>query len=219
MAAASNQKLTTRVIGLKTLRGVITSPALRATDAKPYLQRIVPALLDNITDPTVDTIDHRTSNRYSMKIDNLDESELNLLGLQCLRDLLRESSALHVKVAVSSMFRCLDEKQIWDQQDYIVSLFNVVMDATQAQNRFVCLSEILRQLDVADVDATTKKHTLAKVLGSLLNQDRTFVGVAVLELLNSLVHHVVVSLAHRNTPQANEKDELIAQELTRCIGK
>ncbi|RKP08947.1 hypothetical protein THASP1DRAFT_23158 [Thamnocephalis sphaerospora] len=221
MALRTDENLATRVIGLKALRGVITSPALRATDAKPYLQRIVPALLYNIVDPTVDTVDRRAStasNRYSMRIENVNQVELNLLSLQCLRDLLRESSALHVKVAVSTAFRCLDERQIWERQDYIVSLLNVIMDATQAQNRFVCLTEILRQLDSADSAALTKKATLSKVLSSLLNQDRTFVGVSVLELLNSLVHHVVISLAHQNTENPDDQNVFIAQELTRCIG-
>ncbi|RKP26332.1 hypothetical protein SYNPS1DRAFT_21889, partial [Syncephalis pseudoplumigaleata] len=108
MAQNQDAELATRVIGLKALRGVITSPALRATDAKTYLQRIIPALLYNISDPTVDVLDRRASvasNRYSMRIDNVDIGEINVLSLQCLRDLLRESSALHVKVTVSTVFR------------------------------------------------------------------------------------------------------------------
>ncbi|KAI8057602.1 hypothetical protein BDF22DRAFT_739016 [Syncephalis plumigaleata] len=226
MAQNQDAELATRVIGLKALRGVITSPALRATDAKTYLHRIIPALLYNISDPTVDVMDRRAesssssgaSNRYSMRIDNVDVNEINLLSLQCLRDLLRESSALHVKVTVSTVFRYLDEHQIWTQSEYIVALLNIIMDATQAQNRFVCLSEILRQLDGCSSEQLTKKVTLAKALSSLLNQDRTFVGVSVLELLNSLVHNVIVSLAHQDPNNPEDLNCYVAQELTRCIG-
>ncbi|RKP26331.1 hypothetical protein SYNPS1DRAFT_21888, partial [Syncephalis pseudoplumigaleata] len=73
-------------------------------------------------------------------------------------------------------------------------------------------------LDGCSSEQLTKKVTLARALSSLLNQDRTFVGVSVLELLNSLIHNVITSLAHQDASNPDDLNSCIAQELTRCIG-
>jgi hypothetical protein len=212
-----------RWLGGKVLLAVVSSPATHSTDAKAYMRRVVPALVANINDPVVWTqfeqADEDVANALLLQRETTTEADLNRLSMHCLQKLVAMSSALNVKLAVVGVVRFLDEYDRWIPRQFAVDLIQSLLGATQSQNRFVVVAELLSQLDMCrqGIDGN-KQLALANCVHVLLLHGVTFVGISVLEVLNTLLTQLLKSINSRLTTEEKVGTAVrVEDELITCI--
>ncbi|CAG8477164.1 10331_t:CDS:10 [Diversispora eburnea] len=224
-----------RSIGLHALQGVITSEALRATNAQTQLQYIVPAVLHNLSDENIslETLqkkdidkeptnnDSSRSRRFSLNITTTSAEDNANLAYQCLKQLYKKSDTSNLHYYLEPTFNFLDETNNWRPSSFGISLILIILSSLQERNALV--SDIIGQLENLSDDSNSvqKKATLVEMLSSILNSDFTIVGLSTLEVLDCLLRLLKDSLKNandENVEESHDLDTFISQRLISCIG-
>ncbi|KAL1924830.1 uncharacterized protein VTP21DRAFT_4484 [Calcarisporiella thermophila] len=221
-----------RFIGLKALHAVASSDPLFSSDAAAELEPILLAVFTNLLDAEGKLTELQKRNSESMLVpDNIVDPEsqiedIQLLSLQVLTMLLRKSNAVDIIRSLEPITKFLDKNEKWWPPNFAIELMQVFATGLQPQYRYMLVSDILRRLDTSfDRKITERNASLVSILASMLTSDYNFVGLSVLEVLNSLLHNFIESLKgtkFREEPVEEKKslsmEYSIHQGLVKSIG-
>ncbi|KAF9165043.1 plasma membrane localization protein [Actinomortierella ambigua] len=221
-----------RMVGLRALNGVVSSQALYACDHKAQLNMVLPSILDILIESktTLDAVEPSEpvvpqSPRRSMSIhqavhpDNtvLDD-DVTAEALLCLRALFKTPNGANVRLTLGPTFSYLDDNMTWWPATFGVGIIKVILNSILPQFRYMLVNELIIRLD--GVEASTpdpilclqKRATLISALEAILTSSLSFVGMPVLEVLNSLLSTLTKSLASSSSPSNTKEGQLIALE-------
>ncbi|KAF9970204.1 plasma membrane localization protein [Actinomortierella ambigua] len=220
-----------RMVGLRALNGVASSQALYACDHKAQLNMVLPSILDILIESktTLDAVEPSEpvvpqSPRRSMSIhqavhpDNtvLDD-DVTAEALLCLRALFKTPNGANVRLTLGPTFTYLDDNMPWWPATFGVGIIKVILNSILPQFRYMLVNELIIRLD--GVEASTpdpilclqKRATLISALEAILTSSLSFVGMPVLEVLNSLLSTLTKSLASSSNSNTKE-GQLVALE-------
>ncbi|KAG0236210.1 plasma membrane localization protein [Actinomortierella wolfii] len=219
-----------RMVGLRALSGVVSSQALYACDHKTQLNMVLPSILDILIESktTLDALEPSDpvvppSPRRSMSIhqavhpDNtvLDD-DVTAEALFCLRALFKTANGTNVRLTLGPTFTYLDDNMPWWPATFGIGIIKVILNSILPQFRYMLVNELIIRLDA--VEASTpdpilclqKRATLISALEAILTSSLSFVGMPVLEVLNSLLGTLTKSLA--SSSASTKEGQLAALE-------
>ncbi|CAG8535624.1 2807_t:CDS:10 [Paraglomus occultum] len=186
-----------RSIGLHALQAVTTSSA---NYSQTQLESIVPAILYNLTDPSIglealqkrDSLDHESmpNQRLSITIEAVTAEANARLAYHCLKQLFNPSKLIHVEWSVQPIFVFLDKNKMWWPESFGITLVLSILSMLPPQDRYTLVSVIKGQLEYTP-EFTPQKATLVEMLSSILTSPLTLAGLPILEVLDCLLRLVL----------------------------
>ncbi|XP_012530283.1 protein EFR3 homolog cmp44E [Monomorium pharaonis] len=221
MCHSNNDDPTTRkqirLAGIQGLQGVVRktlSDDLVENIWEPvHMDKIVPSLLYNMQ-----------NSRYADKEDTTPDSPTEersdppQFAETCMRELIGRASFGHIKCVIRPVLRHLDNHQLWVPNYFAIHTFRIIMFSIQSQYSYTVVEALMTHLDDHSKSSpkirTSIADTLSKIISIAAGES---VGPSVLEIINSLLTHLRVSVT-RN--QSSSSDEQLYQEaLINALGE
>ncbi|XP_026673415.1 protein EFR3 homolog cmp44E isoform X2 [Ceratina calcarata] len=206
-----------RLAGIQGLQGVVRktlSDDLVENIWEPvHMDKIVPSLLYNMQ-----------NSRYSSKEDPTPDSPTEersdppQVAETCMRELIGRASFGHIRCVIRPVLRHLDNHQLWVPNYFAIHTFRIIMFSIQSQYSYTVVEALMTHLDGHSKSSpkirTSIADTLSKIISIAAGES---VGPSVLEIINSLLSHLRVSVT-RN--QSSSSDEQLYQEaLINALGE
>ena len=200
-----------RTAGLNGLKGVIRKTVSDDLQAdiweETHMDKIVPSLLFNMQ--CQDVIGLTTTDGSSQSV------PASAIAEECLRELIGRAAFGHVHNVVKPILKHLDNHQLWNARhpnEFAVHSFKIIMYSIQAQHSYAViqmlmahLDDILRYPESADVKIKIRIG-IVNVLSQIVSISASeSIGPAVLEMINSLLHHLRTSVS--NSQDASHADD------------
>ncbi|KAJ8039272.1 Protein EFR3-like B [Holothuria leucospilota] len=209
-----------RVAGLKGLRGIVKKTVSDDLQyniwEKQNMDKIIPSFLFNMQEG----FGSQESPRHDQG-----EERPEVLAETCLRNLMGCAAYNNIHAVLKPVLKHLDLHTLWVPNDFAVKVFKVVMYSMQSQYLYVVPHFLLLHLDEDNQLTTNIKQSIVQILKETvaIAADGA-VGSSVLEIFNSLLRHLRMSVDMRlsggkgNTSQTkavsnyNEKGEIEFEE-------
>ncbi|KAK1116966.1 hypothetical protein K0M31_017118 [Melipona bicolor] len=206
-----------RLAGIQGLQGVVRktlSDDLVENIWEPvHMDKIVPSLLYNMQ-----------NSRYSSKEDATPDSPTEgrsdppQFAETCMRELVGRASFGHIKCVIRPVLRHLDNHQLWVPNYFAIHAFRIIMFSIQSQYSYTVVEALMTHLDDHSKSSpkirTSIADTLSKIISIAAGES---VGPSVLEIINSLLSHLRVSVT-RNQSSSND-EQLYQEALINALGE
>ncbi|XP_066591090.1 protein EFR3 homolog cmp44E isoform X2 [Prorops nasuta] len=221
MCHSNNDDMTVRkqirLAGIQGLQGVVRktlSDELVENIWEPvHMDKIVPSLLYNMQNA-------RYANKENATPDSPTEerSDPPQFAETCMRELVGRASFGHIRCVIRPVLRHLDNHQLWVPNYFAIHTFRIIMFSIQSQYSYTVVEALMTHLDDHSKSSpkirTSIADTLSKIISIAAGES---VGPSVLEIINSLLSHLRVSVT-RN--QSSSSDEQLYQEaLINALGE
>ncbi|XP_043276805.1 protein EFR3 homolog cmp44E isoform X2 [Venturia canescens] len=206
-----------RLAGIQGLQGVVRktlSDDLVENIWEPvHMDKIVPSLLYNMQNAM-----------YAGKEDATPESPTEersdppQFAETCMRELVGRASFGHIRCVIRPVLRHLDNHQLWVPNFFAIHTFRIIMFSIQSQYSYTVVEALMTHLDDHSKSSpkirTSIADTLSKIISIAAGES---VGPSVLEIINSLLSHLRISVT---TNQYSSNDEQLYQEaLINALGE
>ncbi|XP_035729453.1 protein EFR3 homolog cmp44E-like [Vespa mandarinia] len=206
-----------RLAGIQGLQGVVRktlSDDLVENIWEPvHMDKIVPSLLYNMQ-----------NTRYANKEDATPEcpteerSDPPQFAETCMRELVGRASFGHIRCVIRPVLRHLDNHQLWVPNYFAIHIFRIIMFSIQSQYSYTVVEALMTHLDDHSKSSpkirTSIADTLSKIISIAAGES---VGPSVLEIINSLLSHLRVSVT-RNQSSTND-EQLYQEALINALGE
>ncbi|XP_017793217.1 PREDICTED: protein EFR3 homolog cmp44E isoform X2 [Habropoda laboriosa] len=206
-----------RLAGIQGLQGVVRktlSDDLVENIWEPvHMDKIVPSLLYNMQ-----------NSRYSSKEDATPDSPTEersdppQFAETCMRELVGRASFGHIRCVIRPVLRHLDNHQLWVPNYFAIHTFRIIMFSIQSQYSYTVVEALMTHLDDHSKSSpkirTSIADTLSKIISIAAGES---VGPSVLEIINSLLSHLRVSVT-RNQSSSND-EQLYQEALINALGE
>ncbi|XP_046474294.1 protein EFR3 homolog cmp44E isoform X1 [Neodiprion pinetum] len=206
-----------RLAGIQGLQGVVRktlSDDLVENIWEPvHMDKIVPSLLYNMQ-----------NSRYFEKENATPESPAEersdppQFAESCMRELVGRASFGHIRCVIRPVLRHLDLHQLWVPNCFAIHTFRIIMFSIQSQYSYTVVEALMTHLDENSKSTpkirTSIADTLSKIISIAAGES---VGPSVLEIINSLLSHLRVSVT-RNLPSSND-EQLYQEALINALGE
>ncbi|XP_020706838.2 protein EFR3 homolog cmp44E isoform X6 [Athalia rosae] len=206
-----------RLAGIQGLQGVVRktlSDDLVENIWEPvHMDKIVPSLLYNMQ-----------NSRYSEKEDATPESPTEersdppQFAESCMRELVGRASFGHIRCVIRPVLRHLDLHTLWVPNYFAIHTFRIIMFSIQSQYSYTVVEALMTHLDDNSKSTpqirTSIADTLSKIIAIAAGES---VGPSVLEIINSLLSHLRVSVT-RNLPSSSD-EQLYQEALINALGE
>ncbi|XP_060814502.1 protein EFR3 homolog cmp44E isoform X1 [Bombus pascuorum] len=206
-----------RLAGIQGLQGVVRktlSDDLVENIWEPvHMDKIVPSLLYNMQ-----------NSRYSNKEDATPDSPTEersdppQFAETCMRELVGRASFGHIRCVIRPVLRHLDNHQLWVPNYFAIHTFRIIMFSIQSQYSYTVVEALMIHLDDHSKSSpkirTSIADTLSKIISIAAGES---VGPSVLEIINSLLSHLRVSVT-RNQSSSND-EQLYQEALINALGE
>ncbi|KAJ3186383.1 hypothetical protein HK101_009697, partial [Irineochytrium annulatum] len=225
--------------GLKAIKAIVSSETFLMNPLlESYVSKIIPAILTNIKNKDVRRGKIRASSdeekeetalpkRTSITDDLFTEVELENSAEASLQELVSRTNTATLRLFLNRVLSFFDDNREWSTApDLITAVIRIIAGGVQPQHRYVILSVLLDRLN-NDETFTKEPHvktTLVLTLRLLIVTGGSTVGIAVMELLSTLVtqfqRSVVASgfVDGQTTSSAQENAAQFQLALVECIG-
>ncbi|CAK9832725.1 Protein EFR3 homolog cmp44E [Anthophora retusa] len=206
-----------RLAGIQGLQGVVRktlSDDLVENIWEPvHMDKIVPSLLYNMQ-----------NSRYSSKEDATPDSPTEersdppQFAETCMRELVGRASFGHIRCVIRPVLRHLDNHKLWVPNYFAIHTFRIIMFSIQSQYSYTVVEALMIHLDDHSKSSpkirTSIADTLSKIISIAAGES---VGPSVLEIINSLLSHLRVSVT-RNQSSSND-EQLYQEALINALGE
>ncbi|XP_011310425.1 protein EFR3 homolog cmp44E isoform X2 [Fopius arisanus] len=206
-----------RLAGIQGLQGVVrktlSDDLVENIWESIHMDKIVPSLLYNMqnsryADKEGTTPDSPTEER----------SDPPQFAETCMRELVGRASFGHIRCVIRPVLRHLDNHQLWVPNYFAIHTFRIIMFSIQSQYSYTVVEALMTHLDENSKSSpkirTSIADTLSKIISIAAGES---VGPSVLEIINSLLSHLRISVT-RN--QHSSPDEQLYQEaLINALGE
>ncbi|KAK9719628.1 plasma membrane localization protein [Basidiobolus ranarum] len=182
-----------RLLGLYGIYSMLISPLMKITHSKAYYTKLAHGILSNVSHPGAqqpnpgEDVNWESFKTSDSSEKYLESSQINLIALKCLQQLLESSAPLNIFLVVDSVFSYIEKHQLYENSRYSVDLASFMMSAVAPSYQHIIVNEVLRLLNDCPVGKVTRKQvTLVKVIEKGLGSSAC-VGISVLEYVSSMV--------------------------------
>jgi hypothetical protein len=144
------------------------------------------------------------------------------LAVECLRDSVHRANSTTICLIIQNVFGYLDKHRKWTPNKIAIECSNIIMMSFQAQYSYVLVSQLISHLDRNINASPSIKSSIVSVLSHIISKDRTSIGLSILELLNSLLRHLSVSvyhMTHNSAATVLTEEEHFQNVIVDAIGK
>ncbi|XP_033215913.1 protein EFR3 homolog cmp44E isoform X2 [Belonocnema kinseyi] len=194
-----------RLAGIQGLQGVVRktlSDDLVENIWEPvHMDKIVPSLLYNMQNA-----------RHSDKADATPESPTEersdppQFAETCMRELVGRASFGHIRCVIKPVLRHLDLHTLWVPNYFAIHTFRIIMFSIQSQYSYTVVEALMTHLDdhcqSSPKIRTSIADTLSKIISIAAGES---VGPSVLEIINSLLSHLRVSVTRNQVSTSDEQ--------------
>uniref|UniRef100_A0A7E4VCM6 tRNA exportin n=1 Tax=Panagrellus redivivus TaxID=6233 RepID=A0A7E4VCM6_PANRE len=225
-ASRGDQTRIQRFNGLRGLRGVVwkaVSDDLQVSIwDKQHMDKIVPSILFNLKDNRESsqfnddpTGDESVGIVLPVVTTYVEEDALNddpnALALQCLRELMGKASFASLKAVLEPVMKHCDAHKKWYPPPvFAINTFRAIIYSIQTQNSYYVIQELMNHLDNMVNAEASIRIGIATVLSSIVSIAGTSIGPLVLNIFNSLLKRLRVSVEFQQSKQCPS----IAEEKT-----
>ncbi|XP_015586861.1 protein EFR3 homolog cmp44E isoform X2 [Cephus cinctus] len=194
-----------RLAGIQGLQGVVRktlSDDLVENIWEPvHMDKIVPSLLYNMQNL-----------RYSDKEDATPESPVEersdppQFAETCMRELVGRASFGHIRCVIRPVLRHLDNHQLWVPNYFAIHTFRIIMFSIQSQYSYTVVEALMTHLDENSKSTAKIRTSIADTLSKIISiAAGESVGPSVLEIINSLLSHLRVSVTRNQSSSSDEQ--------------
>ncbi|XP_067006457.1 protein EFR3 homolog cmp44E [Anabrus simplex] len=211
-----------RLAGIKGLQGVVrktVSDDLVENIWEPvHMDKIVPSLLYNM----------QNSRYYINEVETPEPPQDEridppALAETCMRELVGRASFGHIRSVLRPVLRHLDNHGLWVPNQFAIHTFKIIMFSIQAQYSYAVVETLMSHLDENSKSSPKIRTSIADVLSKIIAiAAGESVGPCVLEIINSLLSHLRVSVtreAPSDDPQAQRDEKLYQEALINALGE
>ncbi len=197
-----------RLAGLKGLQGLVrktVSDDLQVNLwASTHMDKIVPSLLFNMQDAR-----GLPAGAESPR----DEDHPSVVAETVFRDLVCRAAYGNIKCVIKPVLMHLDNHTVWVPNDFAVKCFKIIMYSVQAQYGHIVVQMLMSHLDENSHNVAKVKASIVDVLAeTVLIAAGGSIGPSVLEVFNTLLRHLRVSVDSDAPDEETKNDELRVQE-------
>ena len=200
------ERVKIRMAGLRGLQGVVRKTVSDDLQVniwdKSHMGKIIPSLLFNLEEGK-----DKGNQATELAVNENGGSKENpsILAESCLRELISKASFGNIKSIVSPALTHLDTSSLWDCNDFALKIFKIIMFSLQNQYSYVAIQMLLNHLDTHTKDSPKIKSGIVRVLATAVNiASRSAIGPAVLEVFNTLLRHLRLSVDARLDAKENK---------------
>ncbi|XP_057332050.1 protein EFR3 homolog cmp44E isoform X1 [Microplitis mediator] len=206
-----------RLAGIQGLQGVVrktlSDDLVENIWESVHMDKIVPSLLYNMqssryADKENATVDSPTEER----------SDPPQFAETCMRELVGRASFGHIRCVIRPVLRHLDNHQLWVPNYFAIHTFRIIMFSIQSQYSYTVVEALMTHLDDNSKSSpkirTSIADTLSKIIAIAAGES---VGPSVLEIINSLLSHLRISVT-RNQYSSND-EQLYQEALINALGE
>lgn len=141
-------------------------------------------------------------------------SEGSQMAETCLRELIGRAAFGHVKGVVGPVLNHLDLHRLWPPSDMAYQIFRILVFSVQSQYSYLIIESLLVHLNKHVSSNFDIKTKIADVLAKIIKIISTnVIGSTVLEITNSLLDHLKLSVSE------DKQQELYEKALLTSIGE
>lgn len=183
-----------RTAGLKGLQGVVrksVSDELTVNIWEPiHMDKIVPSLLYNMYDPGFVPTDIESPKN---------EEHPTQVAETVFRDLVCRAAYGNLKPVLKPILVHMDNHNLWTPPTFVIRCFKIVMYSVQQQYAYVVIQTLMSHLDTHVRDKPDIRVAIVEVLyETVLIAAGASVGPSVLDVFNTLVKHLRISLDNKS---------------------
>ncbi|XP_012271686.1 protein EFR3 homolog cmp44E [Orussus abietinus] len=206
-----------RLAGIQGLQGVVrktlSDDLVENIWESVHMDKIVPSLLYNMQNA-------RHSDKENATPENPVEERTDppQFAETCMRELVGRASFGHIRCVIRPVLRHLDNHQLWVPNYFAIHTFRIIMFSIQSQYSYTVVEALMTHLDDHSKSSpkirTSIADTLSKIISIAAGES---VGPSVLEIINSLLSHLRISVT-RNQSTAND-EQLYQEALINTLGE
>ncbi|XP_052226117.1 protein EFR3 homolog B-like isoform X2 [Dreissena polymorpha] len=210
------QRSRIRLSGVKGLQGVVrktVSDELQVNIWDPiHMDKIVPSLLYNMHDPGFVPVDIESTK---------DDEHPAQVAETVLRDLICRASYGNLKPVLRPILVHMDNHKLWTPPTFVVKCFKIVMYSVQQQYAYVVIQALMSHLDTHQKSAPDIKAAIVDVLfEAVIIAAGASVGPSVLDVFNTLVKHLRISLDNKSSDETiRAQEKKFEESLINTIGQ
>ncbi|XP_022089730.1 protein EFR3 homolog B-like isoform X2 [Acanthaster planci] len=182
-----------RLAGLKGLQGVVRKTVSDELQVNiwdtTYMDKIVPSFLFNMSEGF---------DSHESPVHEHPEERPEVLADSCLRDVMRRAAYANIHTVIKPVLKHLDLHELWVPNNFAIKVFKGIMYSIQSQYRYVTPHFLLLHLDEHMKNTPRIKRSIVEVLKEIvaIAADGA-VGPSVLEIFNTLLRHLRLSVDER----------------------
>ncbi|KAL4236798.1 membrane anchoring protein efr3a [Mactra antiquata] len=205
-----------RTAGLKGLQGVVrktVSDELQVNIWEPvHMDKIVPSLLYNMHDPGFAPVELESPK---------DDEHPAQVAETVFRDLVCRACFGNLKPVLKPILVHMDNHKLWGPKVFVIRCFKIVMYSVQQQYAYVVVQALMSHLDTHVHDSPEIKAAIVDVLfETVLIAAGASVGPSVLDVFNTLVKHLRISLDNKSSNESIRAEEKKFEEaIVNTIGQ
>ncbi|GLH01875.1 EFR3-like protein cmp44E [Gryllus bimaculatus] len=211
-----------RLAGIEGLQGVVRKTVcddlVENIWAPVHMDKIVPSLLYNMQNARFHENDAETPEPPQEE-----RADPPTLAETCMRELVGRASFGHIRCVLRPVLRHLDNHDLWVSNQFAIRTFKIIMFSIQAQYSCVVVEILMAHLDENSKSSPKIRTSIADVLSKIIAiAAGESVGPSVLEIINSLLSHLRVSVtreAPSDDPQAQRDEKLYQEGLINALGE
>ncbi|XP_054157072.1 protein EFR3 homolog B-like isoform X2 [Oppia nitens] len=222
---------TLRTAGLNGLKGVIRKTVSDDLQAdiweETHMDKIVPSLLFNMQ--CQDVIGALTTTTTDSTAGANTTVPAAAIAEECLKELVGRAAFGHVHSVVKPILKHLDNHHLWSARhpnEFAVHSFKIIMYSIQAQHSYAVIQMLMSHLDdisrsAEPFDSQIKIRTgIVNVLSQIVAISASeSIGPSVLEMINSLLHHLRTSISNIQEMGYADEEELFQKTVIDTLGE
>ncbi|XP_063416561.1 protein EFR3 homolog B-like isoform X1 [Mytilus trossulus] len=200
-----NIKTKIRNAGLRGLQGVVrktVSDDLQVNIWESiHMDKMVPSLLFNMHNPNFMSVDLESPK---------DEEHPVYLSEVVFRDLVCRASYGNIKSVLKPALIHYDNHKLWVPSDFVVKCFKIIMYSVQQQYGYIVIQTLMEHLDKHTRSEPQIKNSIIDVLyESVLIAAGGSIGPSVLDVINTLLRHLRLSIETNDETKEQFEDNII----------
>ncbi|XP_044006270.1 protein EFR3 homolog cmp44E isoform X2 [Aphidius gifuensis] len=206
-----------RLAGIQGLQGVVrktlSDDLVENIWESVHMDKIVPSLLYNMQNA-----------RYADKENTTPESPTEersdppQFAETCMRELVGRASFGHIRCVISPVLQHLDNHDLWVPNYFAIHTFRIIMFSIQSQYSYTVVEALMTHLDNNSKSSPKTRTCIADTLSKIISiAAGESVGPSVLDIINSLLSHLRISVT-RNQTSTND-EQLYQEALINALGE
>lgn len=220
-----------RLAGIQGLQGVVrktvSDDLVENIWGSVHMDKIMPSLLFNMQNARFPVSQPESPGPHGVE----DRQDPPTLAESCMRELVGRASFGHIKSVLRPVLRHLDLHKLWVPNEFAIHTFKIIMFSIQSQYSYTVVETLMAHLDDNATSSPEIRTSIADVLSKIIAiAAGESVGPSVLEIINSLLNHLRVSVSklakaedsarHKHTSREDSTHEKLYQEaLINALGE
>lgn len=202
-----------RLAGIRGLQGVVrktVSDDLVENIWEPvHMDKIMPSLLYNMQNTRYPVSQPDSPAQHGED----DRQDPPTLAETCMRELVGRASFGHIKSVLRPVLRHLDLHKLWVPNEFAIHSFKIIMFSIQSQYSYTVVETLMAHLDDNSTSSPEIRTSIADVLSKIIAiAAGESVGPSVLEIINSLLNHLRVSVSKLAKAEDSARHKLTSKE-------